>query len=159
MIYIFVAFIAVVLIHSYVQKNVLSNNDDKFFNVVKSIIPEKAKNFIKQKVFYIAWLKFQIQDREAIILDHEDDLQKRYKQIGILQDLLLRKGIEFTRKDNISVNSKKNKSYNLKTFYSEDLVVGKHIGARGTSRRRSPSFGFSSGSCSSSQRSHLPSAS
>ena len=132
-IYIFVAFIAVVLIHSYVQKNILSNNDDKFFNVVKSVIPEKAKNFIKQKVFYIAWLKFQIQDREAIILDHEDDLKKRYKQIGILQDLLLRKGIEFTRKDNISVNSKKNKSYNLKTFYSEDLLVGKHLGARGTS--------------------------
>ena len=117
-IYIFAIFVAVILVHSYVQKNILSNNDDKFFNVVKSIIPEKTKIFIKQKVFYIAWLKFQIQDREAIILDHEDDLKKRYNQIGVLQDLLLAKGIDFTQKDNVSVNSKKNKSYNLKTFYS-----------------------------------------
>ncbi len=120
-------------INSYVTKNILTAKDDKLFTLIKNLIPENGKNFIKKNIFHIAWLKFQIQDREAIISDHEEDLKLRYKQIGELQDLLLKKGIQFQKGSTDIKKSNNNQSYELTTFSTEDLIVSKFMSAKGTS--------------------------
>ena len=126
-------FLVILLSHNYVSKNMLSTNDDKFFNVIKNVIPEDGKEFIKKNIFHISWLKFQIKDKEATILDHEKDLKIRYEQIGNLQDLLLKKGIDFKKNSIDLKKSNNNKTYELTTLLSEDLIVAKHMGAKGTS--------------------------